>query len=612
MMTKSIRLLNRFNKINHSLQYFSKFNKEILKPQAPLAPDYLLQNLKTAKTPQNVLEIVGTHYKIMNSKQLLQALRSIFFLQKQGSSNESTNDIIQNPNFEKLCRHLKTQAGLIELNETIEALKIVSFVGVSSNSAIVQVLLQLLRHNINDLSLQQLMFLDFLLRQFKSSPLVDALLIAIPIIFEVHMPIKMDGKNLFHLVEYFQFISKKRVSDNCVTVIANNLLEILNNNSFVEPKIAKSIIWSICDMDENEFFAPLLGKALDILFVNLDQISWQDLETTLTKLSYKYSSRFPFYYDSILVDYCCNYIVDRDLGFEKGIHILKKLIKFNHASKNLINYLSKLCNENVYLLKTISGNSMFVLIISLALTEHRPPHWESLKNSISNSSCFKVFEKRDIIWLKLAAAMCSLDIYKLDVLTKALDQQYLDYVFNQQIQLDYEHFIQIYQAIETFQPGYLYLLPPKSYLDSAVSQIKPFEEYTLQKALERGLGGENYVATGIRTALGCHIDHAVVLRKGGYPIALPEDITNLENIQVPPQSQMILIFALGPSQYTINTKQLRGSTAFTLKTLEHKGYSIVPISLETWTSLPDFERIPYLMQAIKLKMEDAVQMSESM
>jgi hypothetical protein len=33
------------------------------------------------------------------------------------------------------------------------------------------------------------------------------------------------------------------------------------------------------------------------------------------------------------------------------------------------------------------------------------------------------------------------------------------------------------------------------------------------------------------------------------------------------------------------------------------GYSVVPVSLQLWMNLPDFEKIPYLMQNIKIKCE---------
>lgn len=48
---------------------------------------------------------------------------------------------------------------------------------------------------------------------------------------------------------------------------------------------------------------------------------------------------------------------------------------------------------------------------------------------------------------------------------------------------------------------------------------------------------------------------------------------------------------------------MKGTTALMIKILEAKGYTVVPICLEEWNDLPDFEKIPYVMQAIKNKTE---------
>ncbi|KAK4885237.1 hypothetical protein RN001_001508 [Aquatica leii] len=615
-MSRTIRLLNNCIRLNnYRLQQYSKVNKELPKQYVPIvstSPDYLIQNLKNSRTSQNVLNIVGAHYKIMNTKQLLQALRSIFTLQKYGSSNLATRDIVKNSDFEKLCHHLKSQAGLIEINEAIEALKVVSYLGVSPNSTIVQTLLQVIRYNINDLSLQQLMFLDFLLKQFKSSPLVEALLIAIPIVFEVHLPMHMDRGNVVNLIDYLQFISRKRVSEQCISLIVNNLNEYLENDNFLEPKLAKSIIWSICDMQENEFFESVLRRALNIVLSSIDSLTWQDLETTLSKLSVKYSSKCSYYYHDVFFDFCANYVTDKNLGFEEAIFTLRKLAKVNHTNDNLLNYTCLKCYEDNTLLRNASQQNMSTLITSLVLSEFRPIHWDFIKKEIINSSCFREYEKRDMLWLKLAAALCSLDIYKLDVLEKALSADYLKSIVKQQNRFDFDHFLLIYQAIATFHPNYLYLLPVKGFVDDIVSQIKPVEEYSFQKSLEKGLGGEKYVKTGLQTALGHHIDHVIVLRKGGYPIALSSNVQYLEDIEVPLESHLVLILALGSSNYTINTKRLKQTTAFTIKTLEAKGHSVIPVCLDIWNSLADFEKVPYLMQAIRLKIENEFQMSDSM
>lgn len=249
-------------------------------------------------------------------------LGKLFNLQLYFSSDLSTRDILVHPDFKKLCRKLRSQAGAIDLKQTIEALKVVSYVGVPSDSVITQVLLQLIRHNINNLNLQQIMFLDFLLSQFNPSPLVDALKIALPIVFEIQLPVQMDYDNINHLADYLFYASRHRMNEASIEKITNALVKYPQQ---FDAKTAKSVIWSICDMDSYGFLRPLLKKAINSLVVNLDELSYNDMETTLTKLISRYSYKTNYFYDEVFFDSCINYIIDNDLGYKHSIYTLRKL-----------------------------------------------------------------------------------------------------------------------------------------------------------------------------------------------------------------------------------------------------------------------------------------------
>lgn len=71
------------------------------------------------------------------------------------SSSINPEDIRKNSNFEGLCRSLKRNSPHMELNDVIEALKIISFVGVRSNSLISMWLLHLIKEQVNDLTLSK-------------------------------------------------------------------------------------------------------------------------------------------------------------------------------------------------------------------------------------------------------------------------------------------------------------------------------------------------------------------------------------------------------------------------------------------------------------------------
>lgn len=61
------------------------------------------------------------------------------------------------------------------------------------------------------------------------------------------------------------------------------------------------------------------------------------------------------------------------------------------------------------------------------------------------------------------------------------------------------------------------------------------------------------------------------------------------------------MLAIFPYDYTLNTGKPRSNILLKMKILEAKGYLVVPIGIENWNELEDFEKIPYLMRAIKEK-----------
>jgi FAST kinase domain-containing protein 2 len=233
--------------------------------------------------------------------------------------------IVNSPDFIKLCKRLKSQARVITLNDTIQALKVVSYVGVPANSTIVQVLLQLIRHSVNDLSLHQIAFLDFLMRNFDRNPLVDALRIAFPLVFEAQLSLKIPRDDATSLAELLQYACKKSLSDSSVNIIVE-CLEKLSDS--IDVKIAKSVVWSLCELQR-----PLLShQALliccwNILTQNIEECSYTEVDELLDRIVKKIAQKQTDFYHEAFADSCARYVVAKDSGFEEGAWILKKLTR---------------------------------------------------------------------------------------------------------------------------------------------------------------------------------------------------------------------------------------------------------------------------------------------
>ncbi|KAK9752661.1 RAP domain [Popillia japonica] len=563
----------------------------------PENTDLLINNLKNAPSVPHVLDLVKTNSNVMNAKHTIQALRTIFMLQKHGRSKLSTLQLLKHPDFEKICNHLKYYAGAIELNETIEALKVMSFVGVSSDSTIYQILLQLLKHDVNQMTLQQIIFTDFLLSKATPSPLVDALKIALPIVYDVQLPIKLDQTNVTTLSEHLHYVSRRDViSEQSVKRIVNSLMKV----KVFDQRSATSIMWSLCDMPPKAEFEPLLHKAMKSLFIGGYSVPYHDLETIISKLIKKYKLNAPYYYNDDFFNYCANILITQDLGFENAVHLLRKFLRVYHLNTNLLDYISEKCRENSDLIENGDPILTYNVIRGCALTDFRPKYYDKIKEYFLNIKNFDNFVGKRLHLPALQAALCVLDIYVPVILQKVLNEEYLTDIFKKNYFSDFENILLITQAIKTFKPELSEYLPSEEFIRMVKSKIKPVADYPLEGALLHVFGSDKFVKTPALTRMLHHIDHLILLKKGGFASALDTKIVYVEDLEYESPNQVVLLMALDSICYT-NNKHLLGSTSLKLQTLEAKGYSVVPVPIALWKSLPEFERVPYITEAIKSK-----------
>lgn len=91
--------------------------------------------------------------------------------------------------------------------------------------------------------------------------------------------------------------------------------------------------------------------------------------------------------------------------------------------------MSKKVHDDPDLLSKGDTVDIYSIVISVALTDYRPVHWEQLKELIMQRENIAQTDKKEIIWIKFAASLCLLDIYKLEVFTKCLNETFLSHLF---------------------------------------------------------------------------------------------------------------------------------------------------------------------------------------
>lgn len=239
--------------------------------------------------------------------------------------------ILRNPDFENLCKQLRSVSKSLELNECIEALKILTYIGVPINSEIAMTLLHMIRNQINDITLDHIIFLEFLLKKVEPTPLIEAFKIALPMLLQMQLGTKMDHENIGQLTDLLYFVTRNPVSQQCVMNIVSALT--LHGHELSHDE-ARSIVWSLADLKQfNVNHKKLLENSLQVLTKSLHNLSFELVELTLTKLIDKYNQRFAFFYNEQFYNKCSSYIIDNNIGFMNAIYVQKK---FNKIVINVI------------------------------------------------------------------------------------------------------------------------------------------------------------------------------------------------------------------------------------------------------------------------------------
>ncbi|ERL95805.1 uncharacterized protein LOC109534887 [Dendroctonus ponderosae] len=579
---------------------------DLFKPLDNHEEDSLLNSIRTANSPLAVFEIVHKHHRRMNERHSIQAINAIFQFQRDGNSSLSPSRLANHPDFAKICEKIKKHAGVIDVNDAIDTLKVVSYVGIPAKSLIVQVMLQVIRNNVNSLNIPHILFLDFLLRNFETTPLVEALKIALPLVFEIHVPTKLNTSNPVQMVDCLNYAVNNHLSQETITVLIENLESYPGE---FDGETARRIICYLCQLPRNSIYQKLLEKASTDLVVNIDNVPIVEMEFCLNRLAHRSTNRYGFYYQEVLFDTCANYIIDHNIDYKRAIRVLRNMARVHHCHKSLLDYVSTHIFKNPSAPK--DPVDIYSIAVNLVLTDYKPVHWEHLKEWMKSAPKLAEENRKEIIWIRFAAALCHLDIYRIDVLSRALNEGYVSHLIEKNFYSNYEQYFTIWQCLTTYKPDLAQLLPANLDPKDLIRQYPKPERFVFEGALEKALGGKQFVLTDLLWKLGARIDHAIIFENNS-PVPFQSSVEYVDDIKVEDNQQLVLIQGRVDHDYTKNTSNLRGLPARTAAIMEDTlKCSVIPINVDSWEQMNDFEKIPYLMQQIKEKLHLDIDVAES-
>ncbi|KPI92123.1 hypothetical protein RR46_13344 [Papilio xuthus] len=569
--------------------------------------DTIMTSIKTAPTPENILATVQQHLPIMTHKHLLQALRSLFELQKSGKF-EQTDELIKDPTFSVLCQNVKKHARALDVNEAIEAVKVLSFLRVPVDSLILQTMLQLIRTNINLINIRQIMFLDFLLDQFDSkNHLVDVLKLALPLTFQIHLPLELDNDDLPLLRDMLIYSCNHDLPDRCINNVVTGLLL---HDQRIDAQTAKSIVWSLCQVNCTEKVFPtrvqLLHICYDIIAQQIDQLHYNEVLRTVAKIKGRVLEKHPEYYQEQLLDAIADYVIRNNIEFEPALLIARVLSRVAHTHLGLMEYLCNLALNEENNLSTVRTNILFSFINCLSNNNYTPDmdQWDVIRQNISENPILSATNAA-LPWTKVCLELASLGHYDDKLLEKVFSEKFLiEYLAREKNTLDLLQLLTLHEAVNAFYSDEYKL--PQDIIQKA-KDAYPIHAATdnVMNYLARGLGGKEYLAKNVVLPNGFIADILLAL-KNGTPVVIPKytqenEKVPIENLNLPIDVLPTCLLMFNQGCYSMNSNRLRGTFRLVLDTLEKQGYVAVSINVSEWMKTPSHERIPYLMREIDYK-----------
>lgn len=241
------------------------------------------------------------------------------------SNKGPPGNVIYDPSFERLCVQLKKFSRSLDMHDVIEAIKVLAFMNVPANSTVFQMLLQLVRQNINELSIQQIMFLDFVLGRCENNHLIDALQLAMPLVFQLNVSMQVDEQDIAQLAALLRYCSHNSIPQKMVTRLVTSAAL---NDSGISKETAKSLIWSLCELrcpndQSGKAYGNLLKKCFDVMAKQINSYQSLDITKTVFKLKFKILANHMQFYDVDFLNACGHYAVQKRVDLHDALRIAK-------------------------------------------------------------------------------------------------------------------------------------------------------------------------------------------------------------------------------------------------------------------------------------------------
>ncbi|XP_054713076.1 LOW QUALITY PROTEIN: uncharacterized protein LOC129222588 [Uloborus diversus] len=573
-------------------------------------PDLLLEQLRKAKSVPKVLEMVSLHLDVMNSKHIVTCMDIIHAFLKNNS--ELGPQLLQDHTFQALCTRLMKTVRFMDTFEIITIYKTLTALDVRSNTYVMKCVLKMIGSQLNDMTLNQLTFLNYLLSKQGPNSLVDGLKLALPLVLQVQIDQQLDSDDMNEVVDCLQIACKSRLKPATIQKIVNTILQ---KTSVLTPDNAVSIIFAFLNLEVPvDGYKEILKSAFDVVSRNVDQLSEKQL-TFLIRTCRGQS----FYHSPFLFAATKRVISDR-FSLSSTYDIMCNFNRLNFCPSDFKDFFTEMiCAESELLRRDISYSPLNCTEF-LTASGYQPSRiLEAFEVLCFCSRQLTTFiEKYPYLYIKFVCSVSTFGYFPHDMLSKVLEEDFLYESWSQSKKQgragDFEKSIfNLLWSLEIYNQLDRYKIPESlvKKLTQGINQRNLNFECSLTKFLEVGLGGSQFVLSGVLTHDGHIIDHILAMRSGNYPVALPtsnfnrandkptKQLTPLENIALADDAKIVAVIVGNETAYCKDPEVLNGWMDLKVRNLAFKKYNPVVINYALWRNLPDREKIPYLMREIK-------------
>lgn len=598
------------------------------KKYIPRSPDILLESICKSTSIQGLNELINIHGKSMREAHVSHTLR---MLSKIAYRESKISEVVSSREFGLLCsRAMRVMRGF-ECGQALSILMSLLDLKIPLNVLIFQSLLQLIRTKINEFTIKQITFLNWTIdKKFQNQakdPLVTAIKISLPMVVDLKVSHKefLDdtSHNLIHALAFAVFA-------DCSAKTITTLIESLNAcNDPISEEDYTSLITALAhpnmskkskDMDMNV----AEGMIIDALnFVTKTASDDKFLE--VYRKAFK--SKKTFYSKPFFERMCDMFVRDIDKPTLKELAVfVQGLNKLAHVNSKLLDCLEKRilnskyeiahdpeCDIMMFLTHFIQGASIWSpsrgwnAILDIIVTQERVEH---------------MIQRHPESYYALLEKLAMIGHYRFSV---------------------FKHLFETLKVHNHFQIDNKNLLAFNSGLchDPAVDaddlgeenrhlirqQLYPFVEAAIQhqnryrlseledsstasglkNSLIRGLGGEDFVRSGVWTRSGIFIDHVIVMRRGNYPVAIGKEVKNqlcfLDDLNIPDDSRILAVIGLPQYTFLRHPEIPRPFIDFKARMLRAQGIVVLPVNLSSFQNLLPKEQIPFIMREATQVME---------